>query len=72
MPCVLRRMERDAQFAQRKAERATVRSHFRDKYRLPKVRLRWEWGAQGQPSSGWSSGVRGRDKDPLGWLAFEL
>ncbi|NWR48034.1 CPLX3 protein, partial [Regulus satrapa] len=29
-------MERDAQFAQRKAERATVRSHFRDKYRLPK------------------------------------
>uniref|UniRef100_G1TYR2 Complexin 3 n=1 Tax=Oryctolagus cuniculus TaxID=9986 RepID=G1TYR2_RABIT len=30
------RMERDAQFAQRKAERATLRSHFRDKYRLPK------------------------------------
>ncbi|NXF11752.1 CPLX3 protein, partial [Smithornis capensis] len=30
------KMERDAQFAQRKAERATVRSHFRDKYRLPK------------------------------------
>ncbi|XP_004374875.1 complexin-3 [Trichechus manatus latirostris] len=29
-------MERDAQFAQRKAERATLRSHFRDKYRLPK------------------------------------
>ncbi|NXM11620.1 CPLX3 protein, partial [Ploceus nigricollis] len=26
----------NAQFAQRKAERATVRSHFRDKYRLPK------------------------------------
>ncbi|KAL8196942.1 UNVERIFIED_CONTAM: Complexin-3, partial [Gekko kuhli] len=30
------KMERDAQFAQRKAERATLRSHFRDKYRLPK------------------------------------
>nr|XP_009940306.1 PREDICTED: complexin-3 [Opisthocomus hoazin] len=30
------KMERDAQFAQRKAERATFRSHFRDKYRLPK------------------------------------
>nr|XP_008520457.1 PREDICTED: complexin-3 [Equus przewalskii]XP_008520458.1 PREDICTED: complexin-3 [Equus przewalskii] len=29
-------MERDAQFTQRKAERATLRSHFRDKYRLPK------------------------------------
>ncbi|XP_056334529.1 complexin-3b [Danio aesculapii] len=28
--------ERDASFAQKKAERATVRSHFRDKYRLPK------------------------------------
>ncbi|NP_001165061.1 complexin-3b [Danio rerio] len=28
--------ERDANFAQKKAERATVRSHFRDKYRLPK------------------------------------
>lgn len=37
-PCsVCYRMERDAQFAQRKAERATLRSHFRDKYRLPKV-----------------------------------
>lgn len=32
-------MERDAQFTQRKAERATLRSHFRDKYRLPKVSL---------------------------------
>ncbi|XP_021796427.1 complexin-3 isoform X2 [Papio anubis] len=31
------KMERDAQFTQRKAERATLRSHFRDKYRLPKV-----------------------------------
>ncbi|KAJ8247923.1 hypothetical protein GJAV_G00252120 [Gymnothorax javanicus] len=30
------KMERDASFAQKKAERATVRSHFRDKYRLPK------------------------------------
>ncbi|XP_038623377.1 complexin-3 [Tachyglossus aculeatus] len=30
------KMERDAHFAQRKAERATLRSHFRDKYRLPK------------------------------------
>lgn len=32
------RQEREANFAQKKAERATVRSHFRDKYRLPKVR----------------------------------
>lgn len=32
-------MERDGQFMQRKAERATLRSHFRDKYRLPKVSL---------------------------------
>uniref|UniRef100_A0A8C1U876 Complexin 3 n=1 Tax=Cyprinus carpio TaxID=7962 RepID=A0A8C1U876_CYPCA len=32
-------MERDASFAQKKAERATVRSHFRDKYRLPKSEL---------------------------------
>ncbi|MBN3280118.1 CPLX3 protein, partial [Polyodon spathula] len=32
-------MERDASFAQKKAERATVRSHFRDKYRLPKNEL---------------------------------
>ena len=31
------RQEREANFAQKKAERATVRSHFRDKYRLPKV-----------------------------------
>ncbi|XP_005994144.1 complexin-3b [Latimeria chalumnae] len=30
------KMERDANFTQRKAERATLRSHFRDKYRLPK------------------------------------
>ncbi|TNN28279.1 Complexin-3 [Liparis tanakae] len=30
------RQEREANFAQKKAERATVRSHFRDKYRLPK------------------------------------
>ncbi|KAK3549182.1 hypothetical protein QTP70_034098 [Hemibagrus guttatus] len=28
--------ERDANFAQKKAERATVRTHFREKYRLPK------------------------------------
>lgn len=47
MPRVLRRMERDAQFAQRKAERATVRSHFRDKYRLPKVRLCWNGATKG-------------------------
>ena len=32
------RQEREASFAQKKAERATVRSHFRDKYRLPKVK----------------------------------
>lgn len=31
------RQEREASFAQKKAERATVRSHFREKYRLPKV-----------------------------------
>lgn len=31
------RMERDASFTQKKAERATIRSHFREKYRLPKV-----------------------------------
>ncbi|KAG8514521.1 Complexin-3 [Galemys pyrenaicus] len=30
------KMERDAQFTQKKAERATLRSHFRDKYQLPK------------------------------------
>ncbi|XP_019606512.1 complexin-3 [Rhinolophus sinicus] len=30
------KMERDAQFTQRKAERATLRSHFRDKYQLRK------------------------------------
>ncbi|ETE61796.1 Complexin-3 [Ophiophagus hannah] len=30
------RMERDAEFAQKKAERATLRTHFRDKYKLPK------------------------------------
>ncbi|KAJ8407807.1 hypothetical protein AAFF_G00268510 [Aldrovandia affinis] len=33
------KMERDASFAQKKAERATVRTHFRDKYRLPKNEL---------------------------------
>ncbi|XP_055029808.1 complexin-3b [Misgurnus anguillicaudatus] len=33
------KQERDANFAQRKAERATVRTHFRDKYRLPKNEL---------------------------------
>lgn len=38
-------MERDAQFTQRKAERATLRSHFRDKYRLPKVSL-GPWAAR--------------------------
>nr|XP_020448112.1 complexin-3 [Monopterus albus] len=31
--------EREAHFAQKKAERATVRSHFREKYRLPKNEL---------------------------------
>ncbi|KAF3832139.1 hypothetical protein F7725_025804 [Dissostichus mawsoni] len=31
------KQEREANFAQKKAERATVRSHFRDKYRLPKM-----------------------------------
>ncbi|CAN0320459.1 unnamed protein product [Lampetra fluviatilis] len=30
------KMERDAHFTQKKAERATVRTHFREKYRLPK------------------------------------
>ncbi len=35
----LLRQERDDSFAQKKAERATVRSHFRDKYRLPKVTI---------------------------------
>ncbi|MEE6524339.1 hypothetical protein FKM82_023732 [Ascaphus truei] len=29
-------MEREAMYTQRKAERATLRTHFRDKYRLPK------------------------------------
>ncbi|XP_055049145.1 complexin-3a [Misgurnus anguillicaudatus] len=33
------KMERDASVAQKKAERATVRSHFREKYRLPKSEL---------------------------------
>ncbi|XP_052437507.1 complexin-3b [Carassius gibelio] len=33
------KQERDTSFAQKKAERATVRSHFRDKYRLPKNEL---------------------------------
>lgn len=32
------RMERDAAFTQKKAERACLRVHLRDKYRLPKVR----------------------------------
>ncbi|XP_062405225.1 complexin-3b [Sardina pilchardus] len=31
--------EREADVAQKKAERATVRTHFRDKYRLPKNEL---------------------------------
>ncbi|KAE8636604.1 hypothetical protein XENTR_v10003056 [Xenopus tropicalis] len=30
------KMERDAQFVQKKAERATLRLHMREKYRLPK------------------------------------
>ncbi|XP_012669810.1 complexin-3b [Clupea harengus] len=33
------KQERDASFAQKKAERATIRTHFRDKYRLPKNEL---------------------------------
>ncbi|KAK2838508.1 hypothetical protein Q7C36_013322 [Tachysurus vachellii] len=33
------KVEREANFAQKKAERATVRSHFREKYRLPKSEL---------------------------------
>ncbi|XP_046898504.1 complexin-3b [Hypomesus transpacificus] len=33
------KQERDASFAQKKAERATVRSHFRDKYKLSKNEL---------------------------------
>lgn len=32
------RMERDAAFTQKKAERACLRVHLREKYRLPKVR----------------------------------
>ncbi|XP_055518492.1 complexin-3a [Leucoraja erinacea] len=31
--------ERDANFAQKKAERATLRTHLRDKYRLPKSEM---------------------------------
>ncbi|XP_006005843.1 complexin-4a [Latimeria chalumnae] len=30
------KMERDTKFAQQKAERATLRTHLREKYRLPK------------------------------------
>ncbi|NXH75468.1 CPLX4 protein, partial [Hydrobates tethys] len=33
------KMERDAAFAQKKAERACLRVHLREKYRLPKVSL---------------------------------
>uniref|UniRef100_UPI00398F344E complexin-3-like n=1 Tax=Pristiophorus japonicus TaxID=55135 RepID=UPI00398F344E len=33
------KMERDANFTQKKAERATLRTHLRDKYRLPKSEL---------------------------------
>ncbi|GCB60500.1 complexin-3a [Scyliorhinus torazame] len=33
------KMERDSNFAQKKAERATLRTHLRDKYRLPKSEL---------------------------------
>ncbi|XP_020374809.1 complexin-3 [Rhincodon typus] len=33
------KMERDANFAQKKAERATLRTHLRDKYKLPKSEL---------------------------------
>ncbi|KAG1971242.1 complexin-3b [Pimephales promelas] len=33
------KQERDSNFAQKKAERATIRTHFRDKYRLPKNEL---------------------------------
>ncbi|XP_043933123.1 complexin-3 [Protopterus annectens] len=33
------KMERDANFTQKKAERATMRTHFREKYRLPKSDL---------------------------------
>ncbi|KAL6479497.1 hypothetical protein MHYP_G00129300 [Metynnis hypsauchen] len=33
------KQERDANFAQKKAERATIRTHFREKYRLPKNEL---------------------------------
>uniref|UniRef100_A0A8D2L4U4 Complexin 4 n=1 Tax=Varanus komodoensis TaxID=61221 RepID=A0A8D2L4U4_VARKO len=32
------KMERDAAFAHKKAERAVLRVHLREKYRLPKVR----------------------------------
>lgn len=52
-------MERDAQFAQRKAERATFRSHFRDKYRLPKVRPRGGAGAGTPPNCGAGMGHTG-------------
>lgn len=34
-------MERDAAFAQKKAERACLRVHLREKYRLPKVSLQF-------------------------------
>ncbi|XP_011492113.1 complexin-3 [Oryzias latipes] len=33
------KQEREACFAQKKAERATVRTHFREKYKLPKNEL---------------------------------
>ncbi|XP_076157478.1 complexin-3a [Alosa pseudoharengus] len=33
------KQERDDSFAQKKAERATIRTHFREKYRLPKSEL---------------------------------
>ncbi|XP_062926232.1 complexin-3-like [Mobula hypostoma] len=33
------KMERDASFAQKKAERATMRTHLRDKYKLPKSEI---------------------------------
>lgn len=56
-------MERDAQFAQRKAERATVRSHFREKYRLPKVR-----GTQGGAKLQTELWSEGKGQGPP-WLA---
>ncbi|XP_010189958.1 PREDICTED: complexin-4-like [Mesitornis unicolor] len=62
------KMERDAAFAQKKAERACLRVHLREKYRLPKARVKQLWIRCGETESQ----CAGRQAERWGLLSAEV